>query len=153
MRAQVLKDYLGLEKVIWLWRGMEGDTEVVNGHVDNMCCFIRPGVVALAWSDNPDDPQVSIFKRCVLVHVHVTSCDLVYIDSSDGLHREIWLPWACLSLFLRRLHVSNTASYPCHVQRSSPRTSHTDIAYGTRGMELVHATLLTPCIGCSTRWA
>ena len=27
------------------------------GHVDNMCCFIRPGVVALAWSDNPDDPQ------------------------------------------------------------------------------------------------
>ena len=58
--AQVLKDYLGLEKVIWLWRGMEGDTEVVNGHVDNMCCFIRPGVVALAWSDNEDDPQVSL---------------------------------------------------------------------------------------------
>ena len=56
--TQVLKDYLGLEKVIWLWRGMEGDTEVVNGHVDNMCCFIRPGVVALAWSDNVDDPQV-----------------------------------------------------------------------------------------------
>jgi agmatine deiminase len=56
--AQVLKDYLGLDKVIWLWRGMEGDTEVVNGHVDNMCCFIRPGVVALAWSNNEDDPQV-----------------------------------------------------------------------------------------------
>ena len=37
-----------------------GDTEVVNGHVDNMCCFIRPGVVALAWSDNEDDPQVSL---------------------------------------------------------------------------------------------
>ena len=31
------------------------------GHVDNMCCFIRPGVVALAWSDNPDDPQVGFF--------------------------------------------------------------------------------------------
>ena len=60
LRAQVLKEYLGLEKVIWLWRGMEGDTEVVNGHVDNMCCFIRPGVVALAWSDNEDDPQVRI---------------------------------------------------------------------------------------------
>ena len=58
--AQILKEYLGLEKIIWLWRGMEGDTEVVNGHVDNMCCFIRPGVVALAWSDNEDDPQVSI---------------------------------------------------------------------------------------------
>ena len=29
--VQMLKEYLGLEKVIWLWRGMEGDTEVVNG--------------------------------------------------------------------------------------------------------------------------
>ena len=57
---QALQDYLGLEKIIWLWRGMEGDTEVVNGHVDNMCCFIRPGVVALAWSDNEDDPQVRL---------------------------------------------------------------------------------------------
>ena len=64
LHAQVLKDYLGLEKVIWLWRGMEGDTEVVNGHVDNMCCFIRPGVVALAWSDNEDDPQVRLIPIC-----------------------------------------------------------------------------------------
>ena len=60
---QVLKDYLGLDKIIWLWRGMEGDTEVVNGHVDNMCCFIRPGVVALAWSDNEDDPQVGLIRQ------------------------------------------------------------------------------------------
>ena len=66
LHAQVLKDYLGLEKVIWLWRGMEGDTEVVNGHVDNMCCFIRPGVVALAWSDNEDDPQVSLISICLI---------------------------------------------------------------------------------------
>ena len=63
MCLQVLKDYLGLEKIIWLWRGMEGDTEVVNGHVDNMCCFIRPGVVALAWSDNEDDPQVGPIRQ------------------------------------------------------------------------------------------
>ncbi|KAK9908617.1 hypothetical protein WJX75_000521 [Coccomyxa subellipsoidea] len=59
----ILKEYLGLEKIIWLWRGMEGDTEVVNGHVDNMCCFIRPGVVALAWSDNEDDPQHEVGVR------------------------------------------------------------------------------------------
>ncbi len=56
--AQILKEYLGLEKIIWLWRGMEGDTEVVNGHVDNLCCFIRQGHDALAWSDNVDDPRV-----------------------------------------------------------------------------------------------
>ena len=38
------------------------ETVLDVGHVDNMCCFIRPGVVALAWSDNPDDPQVLFYS-------------------------------------------------------------------------------------------
>jgi hypothetical protein len=46
-------------QVIWLWKGMAGDTEVVNGHVDNMACFIRPGVVAISWTEDRTDPQVS----------------------------------------------------------------------------------------------
>ena len=29
-----------------------------NGHVDNFCCFVRPGVVLLAWNDDQSDPQV-----------------------------------------------------------------------------------------------
>lgn len=53
-----LKEYLGLEKIIWLWKGVVGDDEIVNGHVDNFCCFVRPGVVLLAWTDDEDDPQV-----------------------------------------------------------------------------------------------
>lgn len=36
-----------------------GDTEVVNGHVDNMACFIRPGVIAISWTEDKTDPQVS----------------------------------------------------------------------------------------------
>jgi hypothetical protein len=35
-----------------------GDTEVVNGHVDNMACFIRPGVIAISWTEDKTDPQV-----------------------------------------------------------------------------------------------
>ena len=31
--------------------------QVVNGHVDNLACFIRPGVVALSWCDDINDPQ------------------------------------------------------------------------------------------------
>lgn len=38
---------------------MAGDDEVVNGHVDNMACFIRPGVVAISWTEDKTDPQVS----------------------------------------------------------------------------------------------
>ena len=55
---ETLKEYLGLEKIIWLWKGVVGDDEIVNGHVDNFCCFVRPGVVLLAWTDDEDDPQV-----------------------------------------------------------------------------------------------
>ena len=29
-----------------------------NGHVDNFCCFVRPGAVLLAWTDDTSDPQV-----------------------------------------------------------------------------------------------
>ncbi|KAH7433430.1 hypothetical protein KP509_07G069200 [Ceratopteris richardii] len=51
-----LKEYLNVQKVIWLPRGLYGDDDT-NGHVDNICCFARPGVVILAWTDEKDDPQ------------------------------------------------------------------------------------------------
>ncbi|KAI9088420.1 hypothetical protein K1719_029869 [Acacia pycnantha] len=51
-----LKAYLGVRKVIWLPRGLYGDDDT-NGHIDNMCCFARPGVVLLSWIDDETDPQ------------------------------------------------------------------------------------------------
>ncbi|XP_042481420.1 agmatine deiminase isoform X2 [Macadamia integrifolia] len=51
-----LKMYLGVRKVIWLPRGLFGDDDT-NGHIDNMCCFVKPGVVLLAWTDDESDPQ------------------------------------------------------------------------------------------------
>ncbi|MDO9122734.1 MAG: agmatine deiminase [Anaerolineaceae bacterium] len=53
-----LSDYLDLSKFIWLNRGIYNDE--TNGHVDNICCFIRPGVVALAWTDDKSDVQYEI---------------------------------------------------------------------------------------------
>lgn len=58
-----LKQYLGLDKVIWLWKGMEGDDAITNGHVDNLACFVRPGLVLLSWTDDDKDPQVC-FRIC-----------------------------------------------------------------------------------------
>jgi agmatine deiminase len=55
---QYLKEYLNIEKIIWLPRGCYNDE--TDGHVDNLCCFIKPGVVALNWTDNQDDPQYPI---------------------------------------------------------------------------------------------
>ncbi|BAT76482.1 hypothetical protein LR48_Vigan01g269400 [Vigna angularis] len=51
-----LKTYLGVRKVIWLPRGLYGDDDT-NGHIDNMCCFVRPGVVMLSWIEDETDPQ------------------------------------------------------------------------------------------------
>ena len=53
-----LKEYLHVDKIIWLSRGVYNDE--TNGHVDNICCFIRPGVVALTWTDDQNDPQYEI---------------------------------------------------------------------------------------------
>ena len=54
----ILKEYLGADKVIWLKRGIYND--VTNGHVDNMLCVIEPSVVMLAWTDDQNDPQYDI---------------------------------------------------------------------------------------------
>lgn len=58
-----LMDYLGGEKVIWLKRGIYLDE--TNGHVDNICCFARPGEVFLAWTDDKNDPQYEISQECL----------------------------------------------------------------------------------------
>lgn len=48
-----LAEYLGISKVIWLKRGI--DPEETNGHVDDVACFVRPGVVLAAWTDDESD--------------------------------------------------------------------------------------------------
>jgi agmatine deiminase len=46
--------------MIWLGRGVSGDE--TDGHVDNLACFVRPGVVLLHWSQDPSDPQHDISR-------------------------------------------------------------------------------------------
>jgi agmatine deiminase len=53
-----MREYLNIEKIIWLGQGVYNDE--TNGHIDNICCFIRPGVVALTWTEDKDDPQYDI---------------------------------------------------------------------------------------------
>jgi agmatine deiminase len=55
---RVLCEYLGAEKVIWLGRGVLDDE--TDGHVDNLACFARPGVVLLTYTREQSDPQHEI---------------------------------------------------------------------------------------------
>ena len=56
----IMLDYLGAEKVIWLGRGVCNDE--TDGHVDNIACFARPGVVLLTWTADEGDPQHAISR-------------------------------------------------------------------------------------------
>jgi len=58
---QVLCDYLGASKVVWLGRGVYNDE--TDGHVDNLACFAQPGVVLLTWVDDESDPQHEISRE------------------------------------------------------------------------------------------
>ncbi len=74
---QNLKDYLGAKKVLWLPYGIYNDE--TNEHVDNVCAFVRPGEVVLAWTDNEADPQYAMSKA-----------DLEYLESeTDACGRKL----------------------------------------------------------------
>ena len=49
-----LKEYLNLEKIIWIKDGIDPDE--TNGHVDDVACFVRPGEVACIWTEDSDNP-------------------------------------------------------------------------------------------------
>jgi agmatine deiminase len=55
-----LREYLGAETVVWLGRGVFNDE--TDGHVDNLACFARPGLVLLTWSEDESDPQHQISR-------------------------------------------------------------------------------------------
>ena len=60
-RAEIeerLCSYLGAEKVLWLPRGIYNDE--TNEHVDNICAFLAPGEVVLAWTNCRSDPQYAL---------------------------------------------------------------------------------------------
>jgi len=57
---QYLRDYLNVETVIWLARGI--DPEETNGHVDDVACFVRPGVVLAAVTEDKDDWRYELLQ-------------------------------------------------------------------------------------------
>lgn len=100
-----LRDYLQIDKVIWIPRGTFNDE--TNGHVDNIACFLRPGVVALHWCDNPSDPQYEISREALAsleastdaqgralqvikfpqpAPLHITAHEAIGVDQDENSH-------------------------------------------------------------------
>ena len=74
---EILIDYFGLEKIIWLPHGIYQDE--TNEHVDNICTFVKPGEVVLGWTDDSDHIQ----------HVYCRSSLEILQSSVDARGREL----------------------------------------------------------------
>jgi agmatine deiminase len=55
-----LGDYLNVDKVIWLAKGIDPDE--TNGHVDDVACFVRPGVVLAAITEDQNDWRYELLQ-------------------------------------------------------------------------------------------
>lgn len=64
-----LKKELNVEKILWIPYGIYNDE--TDGHVDNVCCFLKPAVVALASCQDKDDPQ---YERYLKDKEYLSSC-------------------------------------------------------------------------------
>lgn len=62
---QVLKDHLGVTKIIWLKNGIYLDE--TNEHIDNILQVVAPGKVMLSWTDDKNDPQYAFSSAALKV--------------------------------------------------------------------------------------
>jgi len=51
----VFNEYLGIRQTIWLGEGCVGDD--THGHVDDIARFVAPGVIVLAYEEDPSDDE------------------------------------------------------------------------------------------------
>ena len=65
-----LNNYLNVSSIIWLKDGMAFDE--TDGHADDVCFFVRPGVVALSWTDDVRNPQYPNLSAAYEVLSHAT---------------------------------------------------------------------------------
>ena len=55
---EYLKNYLGVNHIIWLNTGIEGDD--TDGHIDDIARFVNPGTIVCALEDDEDDDNYPI---------------------------------------------------------------------------------------------
>jgi agmatine deiminase len=57
---QYLKDYFGVEKVLWLREGIVGDD--TDGHIDDLARFVSPTTIVCAVEEDPSDANYEILQ-------------------------------------------------------------------------------------------
>ncbi|MDQ1610914.1 MAG: agmatine deiminase [Pyrinomonadaceae bacterium] len=55
-----LRDYLGVEKVLWLGEGIVGDD--TDGHIDDIARFVAPDTIVCALEEDPADANYELLR-------------------------------------------------------------------------------------------
>jgi agmatine deiminase len=80
---RVFKEQLGIRQTIWLGQGCVGDD--THGHIDDIARFVAPGIIVLAYEDDPADEN------------HRRSLDnlerLELAGAADGAFKVVKLPF------------------------------------------------------------
>ncbi len=57
---QYLRQYLGVEKVLWLGEGIVGDD--TDGHIDDIARFVAPNTIVCAVEEDPEDANYELLQ-------------------------------------------------------------------------------------------
>lgn len=69
-----LRDYLGVELVLWLGQGVVGDVDT-DGHIDNLVAFVRPGEVSSQQDWKLGSPFAQICERKIAyTSIYLRAC-------------------------------------------------------------------------------
>ena len=80
---QYLKNYLGVQRILWLGEGIVGDD--TDGHIDDIARFVSPTKVVCALEDDPADANFEILQDNLLRLRHMT-------DAHGNLLELVTLP-------------------------------------------------------------
>jgi agmatine deiminase len=94
---ELLGDWLGVERVLWLVDGLEHDTDT-DGHVDNVVALPAPGVALLQGCDDPDDPDTATARdnRRRLEAAGLEVVELEVLPRTTCFGGEVEVPYANL---------------------------------------------------------
>ncbi|MEX0664300.1 MAG: agmatine deiminase family protein [Acidimicrobiia bacterium] len=88
-----LRRMLGVERVVWLERGLVEDRDT-DGHVDNLCAFIEPGVALVQGTNDAANPNAAILAdnraRLEAAGIDTIPIDVLPYDSVGD--REVVVP-------------------------------------------------------------
>jgi agmatine deiminase len=83
----VLREQLGIERVVWLAKGLVEDRDT-DGHVDNVCAFIAPGIALTQGTADSTNPNAALLAdnraRLDAAGIETISIDVLPYDTVGG---------------------------------------------------------------------